>query len=203
VIQHRSRKSPGRWLAVAATLGAALPIVLSAGQQPSSSPSSSGATVTSFYDLKTNTLEGKPADLSMYRGKVSLVVNVASKCGYTPQYEGLEKLQKERGGKDFNVLGFPSNDFGGQEPGTAEEIVTFCKLTYGVTFPMFEKVVTKAGAGQSLVYSFLGTSGNLPAWNFSKYVIGRDGKIVAFFPSKVTPEAPELRAAIDQALAAK
>ena len=103
--------------------------------------------MTSFYDFKTMTLEGKPADLGMYKGKVSLVVNVASKCGYTPQYEGLEKLQKEKGGKDFNVLGFPSNDFGGQEPGTAEEIVTFCKLTYGVTFPMFEKVVTKAGSG--------------------------------------------------------
>src|SRR5678815_3651192 len=99
----------------------------------------------SFYDFKTMSLEGKPADLGMYKGKVSLVVNVASKCGYTPQYEGLEKLQKEKGGKDFNVLGFPSNDFGGQEPGTAAEIVTFCKLTYGVTFPMFEKVVTRKG----------------------------------------------------------
>ena len=159
--------------------------------------------MSSLYDLKPRTLEGKPADLAAYRGKVSLVVNVASKCGYTPQYEGLEKLHKEMAGKDFNVLGFPSNDFGGQEPGTAEEIASFCKLTYGVTFPMFEKVVTKAGPTQSPVYSFLGSSGNLPAWNFSKYVIGRDGKIVAFFPSKVTPEAPELRAAIDKALAAK
>jgi glutathione peroxidase len=169
-------------------------------QQPSQP---AGATMSSFYDLKTKTLEGKPADLAMYRGKVSLVVNVASKCGYTPQYDGLEKLQKEMTGKDFNVLGFPSNDFGGQEPGSAEEIATFCKLTYGVTFPMFEKVVTKAGAGQSPAYAFLGTSGNLPAWNFSKYVIGKDGKILAFFPSKVTPDAPELRAAIDKALAAK
>jgi len=159
--------------------------------------------VKSFYDMKTKTLEGKPADLAMYRGKVSLVVNVASKCGYTPQYEGLEKLQKEMNGKDFNVLGFPSNDFGNQEPGTAQEIVTFCKLTYGVTFPMFEKVVTKAGPDQSAIYEFLGTSGNLPAWNFSKYLIDKDGKIAAFFPSKVTPEAPELRAAIDKALAAK
>ena len=165
--------------------------------------SSSGAAVTSFYDLKTHTLDGKPADLGMYKGKVSLVVNVASKCGYTPQYDGLEKLHKEMKGKDFNVLGFPSNDFGNQEPGTAEEIITFCKATYGVTFPMFEKVVTKAGNGQSPIYSFLGTSGNLPAWNFSKYVIGRDGNIVAFFPSKVTPDATELRAAIDTALTAK
>ena len=205
VIQQRSRRrgTAFRLSVVAAIVAVAWsPVAPVAGQQPASS-SASGATVTSFYDFKTNTLEGKPADLSMYKGKVSLVVNVASKCGYTPQYEGLEKLQKEKGGKDFNVLGFPSNDFGGQEPGTAEEIVTFCKLTYGVTFPMFEKVVTKAGAGQSPIYSFLGTSGNLPAWNFSKYVIGKDGKIVAFFPSKVTPEAPELRAAIDKALAAK
>ena len=194
--RYSSRRESAFRLSVMAVL--AFFIAPVAGQQPAP-----GATVNSFYDFKTTTLEGKPADLGMYKGKVSLVVNVASKCGYTPQYEGLEKLQKEKGGKDFNVLGFPSNDFGGQEPGTAEEIVTFCKLTYGVTFPMFEKVVTKTGAGQSPIYSFLGASGNLPAWNFSKYVIGKDGKIVAFFPSKVTPDAPELRAAIDKALAAK
>jgi len=206
VIQHHaSRRASASRLSAMAALMSAMAIAMLAvapvrGQQQAAT---GGATVNSFYDFKTNTLEGKPADLSMYKGKVSLVVNVASKCGYTPQYEGLEKLQKEKGGKDFNVLGFPSNDFGGQEPGTAEEIVTFCKLTYGVTFPMFEKVVTKAGAGQSPIYSYLGTSGNLPAWNFSKYVIGQDGKIVAFFPSKVTPDAPELRAAIDKALAAK
>ena len=84
------------------------------------------------------------------------MVNVASKCGYTPQYEGLEKLQREMKGKGFNVLGFPSNDFGGQEPGTAQEIATFCQLTYDVTFPMFEKVVTRQGAGQSPIYTFLG-----------------------------------------------
>ena len=183
---------------VAAGMLATAPL---AGQQ--TGVSSTGASVTSFYDLKTKSLDGKPADLAAYKGKVSLVVNVASKCGYTPQYEGLEKLHKELQPKGVNVLGFPSNDFGGQEPGTAEEIITFCKATYGVTFPMFEKVVTKAGAGQSPIYGFLGTSGNLPAWNFSKYVIGKDGKIVAFFPSKVTPDAPELRAAIDKALSAK
>ncbi len=195
------RKTVSRLSLMAALVAVtSLPIAPLAGQQPAAAP---GAPVTSFYDFKTKTLEGKPADLGMYKGKVSLVVNVASKCGYTPQYEGLEKLQKEKGGKDFNVLGFPSNDFGGQEPGTAEEIVTFCKLTYGVTFPMFEKVVTKAGAAQSPIYSYLGTSGSLPAWNFSKYVIGKDGKIVAFFPSKVTPDAPELRAAIDKALASQ
>src|SRR5437016_12960442 len=100
-------------------------------------------TPKSFYEMKTNYLDGKPADLAQYKGKVSLVVNVASKCGFTPQYEGLEKLQREMKGKPFNVLGFPSNDFGQQEPGSAEEIAQFCRLTYDVTFPMFEKVVTK------------------------------------------------------------
>ena len=155
----------------------------------------------SFYDLKTNALDGKPADLTQYKGKVSLVVNVASKCGYTPQYAGLEKLHREMKGKGFNVLGFPSNDFGGQEPGSAEEIATFCRTTYDVTFPMFEKLVTKRGPGQSPLYAFLGTSGKLPAWNFSKYVIDKQGRIVAFFPSEVTPEDPALRAAISKALA--
>ena len=157
----------------------------------------------SFYDLKTKTLEGKSADLGQYKGKVAVVVNVASKCGFTPQYTGLEKLHRDMKDKGVAVLGFPSNDFGGQEPGSAEEIATFCKLNYDVTFPLFEKLVTKAGADQSPIYSWLGKSGNLPAWNFSKYVIGKDGKVVAFFPSKVTPDAPELRAAIDKALAAQ
>ena len=155
----------------------------------------------SFYDLKTNALDGKPGNLAQYKGKVSLVVNVASKCGYTPQYAGLEKLQREMKGKGFNVLGFPSNDFGGQEPGSAQEIATFCRLTYDVTFPMFEKLVTKRGADQSPIYAFLGTSGKLPAWNFSKYVIDKQGRIAAFFPSEVTPEDPALRAAIAKALA--
>jgi glutathione peroxidase len=160
-----------------------------------------GGAVTSFYELKTKSLDGKPADLATYRGTVSLVVNVASYCGYTPQYAGLEKLQREMKGKGFNVLGFPSNDFGGQEPGTAEEIVQFCKLTYDVTFPMFEKVVTMRGAEQSSIYAFLGQSGHLPAWNFSKYVVDKQGKVVAFFPSEVTPEDPKLRDAITKALA--
>ena len=159
--------------------------------------------MSSFYDLKTSYLDGKPADLGTFRGKVTLAVNVASKCGFTPQYEGLEKLNRELAPKGFAVLGFPSNDFGGQEPGTAQEIAQFCKLTYDVTFPMFEKLVTKPGKAQSPIYQFLGTSGHLPAWNFSKYVIGKDGKIVAFFPSDVTPESSELRGAIAKALAAQ
>ena len=146
------RKKIGAFVAAAlfavVVFALATPIV---AQQPRA-----GGAVTSFYDLKTMSLDGKPGNLAQYKGKVSLVVNVASKCGFTPQYEGLEKLQREMKGKDFNVLGFPSNDFGGQEPGTAQEIATFCKLTYDVTFPMFEKVVTKKGAGQSPIYAFLG-----------------------------------------------
>jgi glutathione peroxidase len=101
------------------------------------------------------------------------------------------------------VLGFPSNDFGEQEPGTAEEIATFCKRTYDVTFPMFSKVVTRPGRDQSAVYSYLATSGHLPAWNFAKYVIGKDGRIRAFFPSEVTPEDQRLRRAITDAMAEK
>jgi glutathione peroxidase len=183
-------------LAVALIAAAALnvPVAIVAQQR-------TGGPVSSFYELKTSTLDGKAADLSQYRGQVSLVVNVASKCGFTPQYEGLENLHREMQGKSFNVLGFPSNDFGGQEPGTSQEIATFCKLTYDVTFPMFEKVVTRAGAGQSPIYTYLGSTGNLPAWNFSKYVVGKDGKVVAFFPSNVAPEDPALRAAIAKALA--
>ena len=155
---------------------------------------------SSLYDLRTETLQGKPADLSTYRGTVTLVVNTASECGYTPQYEGLEQLHRELSPKGFSVLGFPSNDFGGQEPGSAQQIAEFCKKNYGVTFPMFTKLSTRLGTGQSAIYAFLGTSGHLPAWNFSKYVVGKDGKVVAFFPSAVTPESPELRAAIAKAL---
>ena len=155
----------------------------------------------SFYDLETKALDGKPGNLAQYKGKVAVVVNVASKCGYTPQYAGLEKLYRELLPKGVVVLGFPSNDFGGQEPGSAEEIATFCKTKYDVTFPLFEKGVTKAGPTQSPVYQYLGATGNLPGWNFSKYVVDKKGQVVAFFPSKVTPDAPELKAAIDKALA--
>src|SRR5512132_3917924 len=155
-----------------------------------------------FYDLKTQTLLGKPADLGDFRGKVTLVVNVASYCGYTPQYKGLEALHRELKDKGFAVLGFPSNDFGDQEPGSGEEIATFCKRTYDVTFPMFSKVVTRPGRDQSPIYAYLGATGSLPAWNFAKYVVGKDGRVRAFFPSEVTPEDPKLRRAIADAMKA-
>jgi glutathione peroxidase len=155
----------------------------------------------SFYSLKTTTLQGQPADLSQYAGKVTLVVNVASQCGFTPQYTGLEKVYEEFSGRGFAVLGFPSNDFGSQEPGSADEIATFCKKNYGVTFPMFSKLVTKAGPDQSPIYTLLGKGRELPSWNFAKYVVGKDGRVVAFFNSKVPPEDKALRETIEAELA--
>jgi len=178
-------------------------VTLTAGTSAQQQRAASGAVVSSLYDLKTTTLLGKPADLSTYRGKVTLVVNVASYCGFTPQYTGLEKLHRELSGKAFSVLGFPSNDFGEQEPGSPQEITEFCRRTYDVTFPMFAKVVTTPGPDQSPIYKFLGSIGHLPAWNFAKYLVGKNGRVVAFFPSEVTPEAPELRGAISNALAAR
>jgi glutathione peroxidase len=155
----------------------------------------------SFYRFTTKTLEGQPVDLKAYAGKVALVVNVASQCGYTPQYTGLEKLYGELKGKGFVVLGFPSNDFGGQEPGTAAEIRQFCSLNYDVSFPLFEKVVTKAGAGQSPLYANLQKqAGELPSWNFAKYLVGKDGRVVKFYKSGVKPEDPGLRKDIEAAL---
>lgn len=168
--------------------------------QASDDQKGAGAMPASFYAMSTTKLSGEPVDLKEYAGKVALVVNTASKCGFTPQYKGLQALYSELNPRGFVILGFPSNDFGGQEPGTSEEIKQFCELNYKVTFPMFSKVVTKAGPEQSPIYSWLGQTGNLPKWNFSKYVIGKDGKVVAFFPSNVTPDAPELRQAIEAAL---
>jgi len=155
----------------------------------------------SFYGFKTTTLEGKPADLSSYKGKVVLVVNTASQCGLTPQYKALEKLHEDYSAKGFSVLGFPSNDFGGQEPGTPTEIREFCDTNYHVTFPLFGKVQTKAGDGQSPIYTWLqDQTQQLPRWNFGKYLIGKDGKVVQVFDSKVTPDDPAVLAAIDKAI---
>jgi glutathione peroxidase len=153
----------------------------------------------SFFDLKTNTLDGKPADLAQYKGKVVLVVNTASECGFTPQYEGLEKLYEEMKDKGVVVLGFPSNDFGGQEPGKPEEIKKFCTLKFHVQFPMFEKVKTK-GEGQSPIYAFLSAKEGAPKWNFHKYLVGKDGQVKKAFKSAVEPDSAELKGAIDAAL---
>ncbi|HJQ85669.1 MAG TPA: glutathione peroxidase [Candidatus Binatia bacterium] len=155
----------------------------------------------SLYDLEARRLDGTPAPLAEYRGKVTLVVNVASACGFTPQYAGLQRLHEELAGDGFAVLGFPSNEFGGQEPGTADEIRGFCDRSYGVTFPLFAKIETKPGRGQSPVYGFLTRSGDVPSWNFCKYLVGKDGAVRAFFPSKVAPEDRRLRNAVAEALA--
>jgi glutathione peroxidase len=157
-------------------------------------------TTMSFYDLKTHALDGKAVDLSQYKGKVVLVVNTASECGFTPQYEGLEKLYESLKAKGVVVIGFPSNDFGGQEPGSAEQIQQFCSTKFHVQFPLMEKVKTK-GDGQSPVYAFLTSKHDAPKWNFHKYVVGKDGQVAASFGSATKPDSAELKAAIDAALA--
>ena len=173
-----------------------------AGQAVTAPPEAAkGRTLFSF---KTTGLDGSPVDLSAYRGKAVLVVNVASKCGFTPQYAELEQVWKEFRDRGLVVIGFPCNDFGGQEPGSSSEIREFCTKNYGVTFPLMSKVQTKAGAGQSEIYAFLSAAtGKLPSWNFGKYLVGRDGTPIAFYGSGVKPTGEELRGAIEKALAAK
>ena len=156
--------------------------------------------VQSLYDLKVNSLDGKPVDLGQYKGHVVLVVNTASHCGFTPQYAGLEKLYQDYKDKGFFILGFPSNDFGHQEPGTPEEIQKFCTDKYSVTFPLFEKVDVLKGPTQAPVYQFLTTGFPPPSWNFCKYLIDPNGKVLQFFPSKVKPDDKQLTDAIDAAL---
>ena len=185
---------------MAALVAAGVAGVAAARLQAADDQKGVAAMPASFYALSTTKLSGEPVGLKEYEGKLALVENTASKCGVTPQYKGLQALYSELSPRGFVILGFPSNDFGGQEPGSSEEIKQFCELNYKVTFPMFSKVVTKAGPDQSPIYSWLGQTGNLPKWNFSKYLIGKDGKVVAFFPSNVTPESPELRQAIEGAL---
>jgi len=137
-----------------------------------------------------------------YAGQVLLVVNTASKCGFTPQYEGLEALHQKYSPQGFAVLGFPSNDFMGQEPGTEAEIQEFCTLTYGVKFPMFEKVVVRGAEATPFYRELAAATGDQPGWNFHKYLIGRDGTVVASFGSRTKPDAPELVEAIEKAIAA-
>lgn len=154
-----------------------------------------------LYALSAETLEGDPAALADYAGRVTLVVNVASQCGYTKQYAGLQALHEEFGPRGFEVLGFPSNEFGNQEPGNPVEIREFCTENFQVTFPMFAKCHTQAGDARSPVYAYLTESaGESPSWNFCKYLVGRDGRVLGYFPSKVGPEDEALRSAIEGAL---
>jgi glutathione peroxidase len=140
----------------------------------------------SIYDFKINALDGKPVDFGQYRGKYLLIVNTASKCGYTPQYADLEKLDKQFGDK-VKILGFPANNFLWQEPGSNEDIAAFCQKNYGVTFQMFEKISVK-GKSKHPLYKWLEEkSGETPSWNFCKYLIDKEGNFVAFYSSKVNP----------------
>ena len=160
-----------------------------------------------IYDVPVRTLLGEEASLHEHEGEVLLVVNVASKCGLTPQYEQLEALQRTYADKGFSVLGFPCNQFGGQEPGSAEEIATFCSATYGVSFPMYEKLDVN-GEHRHPLYSELtevkdaaGEAGDI-TWNFEKFLIGRDGEVLDRFRPRTTPDDPTVVGAIEAALAA-
>ncbi|MCL2586574.1 MAG: glutathione peroxidase [Streptosporangiales bacterium] len=158
-----------------------------------------------MYDIPLRTLDGAATSLADHRGKAVLVVNVASKCGLTPQYEGLERLQKRYADRGFTVLGVPCNQFGGQEPGTAEEIQTFCSTTYGVSFPMLEKIEVN-GAGRHPLYDVLtqvpdasGEAGDI-TWNFEKFLVGPGGEVVGRFRPRTEPEAAEVTEAIEAQL---
>lgn len=156
----------------------------------------------SAHDFTLNAIDGKPVPLSSFKGKPVLIVNVASKCGFTPQYAGLEALYQKYKDQGLVIIGVPANNFGGQEPGTNEEIATFCKRNYGVTFPMMSKV-SVAGADRTPLYGYLtSNTGGEVKWNFTKFLVGKDGRIVARFESKVKPDDPELTMAIEKALAA-
>ncbi len=160
-----------------------------------------GAQAESMYSLTVMGIDGNSRDLAAWRGKVVLIVNTASECGFTKQYDGLQKIQEQYAARGFDVLGFPCNDFGGQEPGSAKEIEKFCSTKYHVTFPLFAKVSVKAGANQSPLYAWLGgATGKLPGWNFGKYLVGKDGKPIAFWSSSTEPEDAEVVAAIEKAL---
>ena len=157
----------------------------------------------SIHDFKVKTIDGKEASLSQYKGKALLIVNTASECGYTPQYAGLEALYEKYRDRGFAVLGFPSNDFGAQEPGTNAEIKKFCELRYKTTFPLFSKIPVK-GPDADPLYKYLtalpGKQGGVVTWNFNKFLVSPDGKVIEHFDSRVEPMSPELTAKLESVL---
>lgn len=178
----------------------ALAILFSAQTKPAG-----GTKVPAALDFTMKSIDGRPVDLSKYQGRVVLMVNVASQCGYTPQYEGLEELHRKYAAKGLSVLGFPSNDFGAQEPGSDPEIADFCKKNYGVEFDMFSKIVVR-GSGQSPLYKYLTThpkfSGQVD-WNFEKFLIGRNGEVIGRFKSDVEPLSKPMMGAVENAIASR
>lgn len=173
--------------------------------EPTSGNAQTQKVMKSIYDIPLKTINGKPATLGEYKGKVLLIVNVASQCGYTPQYEGLQKIYQQYQSQGLVVLGFPANNFGGQEPGTEAEIKEFCSLKYNVTFPMFAKLSAK-GADIHPLYKFLTDKETNPnfageiKWNFNKFLIDKNGNPIARFDSSDKPESPKVVQAIEQAL---
>ncbi len=155
---------------------------------------------SSVHDFQMKSIDGKDVSLADYQGKTLLIVNVASRCGFTPQYEGLEALYEKYESKGLVVMGFPANNFGAQEPGSNAEIKTFCNREYGVTFPMFSKISVK-GDDKAPLYQYLtGTTGQEIPWNFTKFLIDKDGKVIGAFAPDVEPLSPQLTAAIEKAL---
>jgi glutathione peroxidase len=195
------------FLASTLTLFAALPAVLlapTARAQPAPAAVAAAAACPALLQHTFPRLQDdKPQALCQYAGKVLLVVNTASFCGFTPQYEGLEALHARYSAQGLVVLGFPSNDFGQQEPGDGKQIAEFCFNTYGVKFPMFAKSVVKGPQRNALYADLLQATGQAPAWNFHKYLVDRRGKVLASYDSKVTPDSAPLLAALEKALAAK
>jgi glutathione peroxidase len=176
----------------------------SAAQAPEQVASATASSSTGIIDQTVESLTGETVDLASFRGRPMLIVNTASKCGYTPQYEGLQDLYERYGDRGLVVIGFPSNDFGNQEPGTAEEIGNFCRLNYGVTFPMMAKVHTK-GPDQAPVYRTLTTESGEEfrgevQWNFTKFLVDPEGRVVARFESEVEPLDAQITSAIDALL---
>ena len=180
-------------------------LVLGAGVQTNPT---GGGKVPAALNFTLNSIDGTPVSLSRYQGNVVLMVNVASECGYTPQYAGLEELHRKYAPKGLRILGFPANDFGAQEPGTNPEISEFCKKNYGVEFDMFSKIVVR-GSGQAPLYKFLTSTETNPKfagqvdWNFEKFLIGRNGEVIGRFLSEVEPLSPQMVGAIENALAQK
>jgi len=175
-------------------------VLLTALAGASANASPSGCPETLDYHMRP-LAQDQPVHLcEMMRGKVVLVVNTASKCGYTPQYDGLERLHKRYRERGLVVAGFPSNDFAGQEPGSEKKIQAFCRLTYGVEFPMFEKTRVKGESADPFYQHLARITGEQPRWNFHKYLLNRDGRVVASFPSQVRPEDKQLVRMIEDLL---
>jgi glutathione peroxidase len=180
-------------------LGLNLPADPAATNAPPAATPAPAVAGPSLFNFTVNALDGKPVDLGQYRGHVVLVVNTASHCGFVSQYAGLEKLYQDYKDRGLVVLAFPSNDFGGQEPGSTKEIEEMCATKFNVTFPILEKTRTK-GPGQSPVYEFLAAGHGAPAWNFHKYLVDKSGKVIAEFPSQDAPQNKDITDAIEAAL---